>query len=105
MDRAADYLQSSNNFTNERRGYWQNSGLHQFFSCFECLHRLSREFISILNFCTNKTNTQCVFLCAPILRESNKHVCLKESPYQEWYKVKKGKVVLYNSPKACTLVN
>ena len=30
MDRAADYLQTSNNFTNECRGCWQNSGLSQF---------------------------------------------------------------------------
>ena len=89
MDRAADYLQTSNNFTNEFRGYWQNSELSQFFSCFECLYRLSQEFISILDFCTNKTNTQCVFLCAPILREYDKHVCFEESSYREWYKVNK----------------
>ena len=41
-----------------------------------------------------------MFLCAPILRESNKHVCFEESPYQEWHKVKKGKIVLYISPRA-----
>ena len=105
MERAAAYLQTSNNFPNECRGYWQNSGLNQFFSCFESLHRLNREFISILDFCTNKTNTQRVFLCAPVLTESNNHVCFEESPYQKWFKVKKGKVVLYNSPRACAQAN
>ena len=40
---------------------------------FECLYRLNWEFISILDFCTNKHSTQCVFLCAPILTESNNH--------------------------------
>ena len=31
--------------------------------------------------------------------------CFEECPYQDWYKVKKGKVVLYNSPRACTQAN
>ena len=43
----------------------------------------------------------CMFLCAPILRESNNHVSFKEPPYQEWYKVNEGEVVLYSSPRAC----
>ena len=105
MDRAAAYLQTSDNFPNECRGYRQNSGLIQFFSCFECLYILNREFISILDFCTNKGNTQCVFLCAPILTESNNHFCFEESLEREWYKAKEGKVVLYNRPRACTQAN
>ena len=59
----------------------------------------------MLDFCTDKTNTQCVFLCAPILTESITHVYFEESPYQECYKVKEGKVVPYNSPRACTQAN
>ena len=66
---------------------------------------LNQEFISTLDFCTNKANTQGVFVCAPTLTESNNHVCFENSPYQEWYKVKEGKVVLYNSPRACTQAN
>ena len=79
MDRAAAYLQTSDNLPNSCRGYRQNSGLIQFFSCFACLYRLDREFNSILDFCTNKRSTQCVFLSAPILTESNNHFCFEES--------------------------
>ena len=75
----SSYLQTSDNFPNECRGYRQNSGLIQFFSCFECLYRLNWESICILDFCTIKDNMQCVFLYAPILTESYNHFCFEES--------------------------
>ena len=79
MDRAAAYFQTGDDLPSSCRGYRQNSGIIQFFSYFACLDRLDWEFISILDFCTNKRSTQCVFLCAPILTESNNHFCFKES--------------------------
>ena len=89
---AAAHLQTSDNLPNECRCYRQNSRLIQFFSCFECLYRLNRVFISILDFCTNKGSTQCVFLCAPILTESNNHSVSKSLYNKNGIKLRKEKL-------------
>ena len=79
MDRAAAYLETSDNLPNSCRGYRQNSGLIQFFSCFVCLYRLDQEFISILDFCTNKRSMHCVSLCP----NSNRIISVSKSLYNK----------------------